>query len=552
VADSSATLWIKIKDEATVGLNKLKSGFSSLIPSIAGVGTAVAALVVFLKTAFDAYAENEKAVIRLNSALKNQGNFTQEYSKHLQDLASSLQRTTTFTDESILETQTLLTTFGLAGEKLDQTTKAALDLATGLGVDLRTATMMLGKAWAGETGTLSRYGIKINETGTNAEKFARVMEQVNARFGGSAESAAKSYSGQIEVLKNRIGELVEMIGKEMVPVFEAWARVIGAVTTKLEQMIGAEETVRKGRQLTIHEHSKNIASLQNLKAELEDSGRTQTKLYQDTVENLEKVRQAREREIALLKAENAAKKPIATPESKHLDTFQFDQKEYEQKLSALQEYHESKAVLEAQEYARTLEAHGMHEQSKTLMTEAAVARQRTIHQAQFAMLNTGLSGMANLANAKTSAIRAAAKTAAVAMAVASALMSYASIMATPPWIAPIWVTKPLAITAMSAGLANAAIIAGLPLAKGGMVYPSSGGTHAIIGEGGRAEAVVPLDDPRTKEKLRDTLGGSGGDIHIHIEAGTIIADDYSVDMFARKIDERLFSLRRNRKSVSLD
>ena len=85
------------------------------------------------------------------------------------------------------------------------------------------------------------------------------------------------------------------------------------------------------------------------------------------------------------------------------------------------------------------------------------------------------------------------------------------------------------------------------LAEGGVVLPQSGGTVANIAEAGKAEAVIPLDDDRAKEKLGDVLG----ETNIIINAGTIIADDVSVTEFAEKIDEKLFELGRNRQSVSL-
>jgi hypothetical protein len=43
-----------------------------------------------------------------------------------------------------------------------------------------------------------------------------------------------------------------------------------------------------------------------------------------------------------------------------------------------------------------------------------------------------------------------------------------------------------------------------PLATGGIVMPRPGGTLATIGEGGQAEAVIPLD------KLGTIMGGTGG------------------------------------------
>ncbi len=63
---------------------------------------------------------------------------------------------------------------------------------------------------------------------------------------------------------------------------------------------------------------------------------------------------------------------------------------------------------------------------------------------------------------------------------------------------------------ISAG--SRAAIGSIKLAEGGIVMPQSGGVQATIGEGGRAEAVIPLDDPRSQE----VLGGGGNSSRVII------------------------------------
>jgi len=112
--------------------------------------------------------------------------------------------------------------------------------------------------------------------------------------------------------------------------------------------------------------------------------------------------------------------------------------------------------------------------------------------------------------------------------------------APPPW------NYALAAGVATAGFANVAKIRGVPLAEGGVVLPTAGGTVATIGEAGKAEAVIPLDDDRAKEAIDDAMGGTT----VIIQAGTIIADETSITEFAEKIDEKLFELKHNGESVS--
>lgn len=73
------------------------------------------------------------------------------------------------------------------------------------------------------------------------------------------------------------------------------------------------------------------------------------------------------------------------------------------------------------------------------------------------------------------------------------------------------------------------------LASGGVVMPRPGGTNAVIGEAGEAEAVVPLS------KLAGMMGGTtGGGVTIQVQG--IIAG--TADEFAQKVTELLEAARR--------
>ena len=97
-----------------------------------------------------------------------------------------------------------------------------------------------------------------------------------------------------------------------------------------------------------------------------------------------------------------------------------------------------------------------------------------------------------------------------------------------------------------AGAAQIAQVAGVKLAEGGIVRASNGGTPAIIGEGGRDEAVIPLDDPAAQERLG---GGRGTTI---IFNGPVLGDEAQAMEFARAIDKSLLKLRQTNQSVAFE
>ncbi len=92
---------------------------------------------------------------------------------------------------------------------------------------------------------------------------------------------------------------------------------------------------------------------------------------------------------------------------------------------------------------------------------------------------------------------------------------------------------------------QAAQIAGVPLAEGGIVRATPGGTPAIIGEGGRDEAVIPLDSP-------DAVGRLGGGGNTFIFNGPIMGDHAQAQEFARMVDKELLQLRRTGQSLAFD
>lgn len=190
---------------------RVESGVKLL--KIAFAAVAASKFVGFLDDALKAQAAQEAAVNKLNLALANQGKLTAETSKSLQDYASALQATTTFGDEAILDAEALLASFGQNEEQIKATTAAALDFAAATGTDLTAAVNLLGRAFVGETGSLTRYGVVIQDGLSKTEKFGAVLQQLNQRFGGQAVAQAATYTGQLEQLKNAFGDAQEGLGK---------------------------------------------------------------------------------------------------------------------------------------------------------------------------------------------------------------------------------------------------------------------------------------------------------------------------------------------------
>ena len=200
----------EFKDETKNLGSGLKLSFGKL--ALAGVA-AGAALAKGLSASIAAAKVQEDAVNSLNVALRVTGKFTRQASQDFQEYASSIQAATRFGDEAILNSAALIQQLGNTSQSdLKRATQAAVDLASALRIDLNTAALLVGKAAAGEVGSFSRYGLVIKKGADNAETFARALDAINKKFGGTAAQQVNTFSGATEQLSNTFGDVLEQFG----------------------------------------------------------------------------------------------------------------------------------------------------------------------------------------------------------------------------------------------------------------------------------------------------------------------------------------------------
>ena len=170
-----------------------------------------------------------KAIAQVEQGLKTTENQVGKTSAELQKMASDLQNTSLFGDEAILKdvTAQLLTFTNIAGTQFERTQQAALDLATRLDGDLKSASIQLGKALndpVANLSALSRSGIQFSEdqkktinalveTNRLADAQTIILDELQKQYGGSAKAAADAGTGAFKQLSNSIGDLTESFGQ---------------------------------------------------------------------------------------------------------------------------------------------------------------------------------------------------------------------------------------------------------------------------------------------------------------------------------------------------
>lgn len=201
---------------------KTESNFKLLGKTISAAFVAKE-IINFGKQSALAFEESQRNISVLNATLQATGANAWTSSKEIQDMASSLQSLTNYDDDSIIKMQTVLLGFkNITGDSFEHATKAILDMATVMDMDLSSAAQAVGKALDDPINgitSLQRQGFRFSDsqkaviqslidTGDVAAAQKIILDELDSTYGGAAESAVRA-SVQI---KNAWGDLQEGVG----------------------------------------------------------------------------------------------------------------------------------------------------------------------------------------------------------------------------------------------------------------------------------------------------------------------------------------------------
>jgi hypothetical protein len=242
MADAKLELVIGVTDKASPGLGKIAGGLSKVGTVAAGVATGglvlaaggVAALGAALVGGISDAREANIIMAQTESVIKSTGGAAGVTAEQVGELAGALSAASgksLFGDSQIQESTNLLLTFtNIKDEVLAGATAISVDMAQALGGAPADAALQLGKALndpiAGVS-ALSRVGVTFSEdqkkmiaslveTGDTAGAQQIILAELNKEFGGSAEAAAKA-DGGMAMFKDRMGELAESVGSQLLP-----------------------------------------------------------------------------------------------------------------------------------------------------------------------------------------------------------------------------------------------------------------------------------------------------------------------------------------------
>lgn len=198
-----------VLDRLGLTWGRLAAYASSYIVAVSGFS----AIKGFFSSVVHEALQGEVALNKLELALKAQGREVEATVPHLKAYAEELARLSTASDTTIIGLQKVLISIGgLSGDSLDKATKATLDLAQGMNVGVEQAARIMARAAEGMVGPLRRYGLQINAGLSETEKFGKVLEFVQQKFGGFAQGELNTVSGRLERLTNDWDSLKQAMG----------------------------------------------------------------------------------------------------------------------------------------------------------------------------------------------------------------------------------------------------------------------------------------------------------------------------------------------------
>lgn len=179
-----------------------------------GTGVAIGGAIVvgglglLAKAADDANVQ----VLKLENSIKNSDQAFRNNGKSLQDLAGDLQKVTAADADAVVGAQSVLVQFGLTESQILRLTPLVVDLSRKMGVDMEAAGRAVARSVDGSAGALKRMGISVDEAEFATDSFQATFDALNQTVGGFARQEGKTFSGQLEILKNNVGDLGEAVG----------------------------------------------------------------------------------------------------------------------------------------------------------------------------------------------------------------------------------------------------------------------------------------------------------------------------------------------------
>ena len=200
-------------------------------------------------------SEARDAFAQVEASLASMGNGAGRSAEQLKAQGKELQYLSTFDDAEILRgvTANMLTFGNIAGEQFDRAQRAAVDMATKMDTDLKSATIQLGKALnipSKGLSQLTRVGIDftqaqkeqiraMEEAGDMAGAQTIILGELERQFKGSGKAARDAVPGSD--ITNKWNDFRDTVGETLLVAFE---RVEPVLTRLMDRFANLSPTMQ--------------------------------------------------------------------------------------------------------------------------------------------------------------------------------------------------------------------------------------------------------------------------------------------------------------------
>ncbi len=166
--------------------------------------------------------------------------------------AAELQAKSTLGDEAFIAQQSYFATLKLNERQIKNATEAATELSYAFkdqGMNIETAAKYIGQMYGGSVGRLGRLIPELKEFTAEQLKSGEGIKYILENYRGYAEVAAKEGLGFMHQIKNQWGDLMEDVGKAMLPAVQrigesvkkiiAWFQALSPETKKVIVVVAA-------------------------------------------------------------------------------------------------------------------------------------------------------------------------------------------------------------------------------------------------------------------------------------------------------------------------
>lgn len=216
---------IRKDGEDTFGDKGIGGSLNNLLPSfnkLAIASTAAfAGMAAFGAAAAKAAAEDAAEQDKLAKVLQNVTGATDEVVAANEQFISGLQRTTTFSDSEMRPALAALVAATGDLAEAQGMLRLAQDISIGTGLSLVDVSSALAKASNDNFKSLKALSPALADNIKEGQSLEQIFAELSATFGGSAAAAAGTLQGQMTILRNSLGEVVENIGAALLPAINA-------------------------------------------------------------------------------------------------------------------------------------------------------------------------------------------------------------------------------------------------------------------------------------------------------------------------------------------